>query len=642
MKKYLVPFVVICSTHFSVTAQDFIDFGKPTLEELTLIACTFEEDAEAVVLLHDAYSYSETDQSLITTHHIRLKILNPKGFNQANIKIPFYAKNKFEKITGLEAYTINLTADGKIFKQKVASKTIYTTKINERFGEVSFAFPSVKVGSILEYQYKSTMKYYWGLRDWFFQQNIPVVTSRYNVKLISTKKFSYKIFKDDSALLTVIPEQNRIFFQMKNIKSLPNEPFMDAKKDYLQRVEFLVQNYYTARDKSQIDEFGLKWNELNTFFLSSEYLGAQIFKPITGVELFIDSVNKITDAYKKMHTIHNYVKKTITWNNINDFFCLDVDIIWSKKIGTSGDINLILVNLLNKAHLSANPFLVSLRKNGNIDTAYANPEQFNSLMVCARVNNKLYILDATEKYNEPFEIPEGILNSTGFVLNAFEGELLKLVADTTLYKQEVLITMNIDSNCTVLNGNTEIKNFNYAKIEYLKKYKEDSSLLRKDYLNQKNIQLQNIDLTYNNEVLETEPTIEKIKFSAIPLGTGAYKYIPLAIFTAIDNNPFIAEKRVSAINFGYNKNFKISGKIRINNNYLPEGLPIAISYFSADSSIVFEKKINYFTPTNQINFEIEVKFLKNYYLASEYPTLKNAYKIIADKLSEPLILKRKN
>ncbi len=61
-----------------------------------------------------------------------------------------------------------------------------------------------------------------------------------------------------------------------------------------------------------------------------------------------------------MATIHNYVRKNMEWNNYGGIWALNgVKSAWKDKKGTSGEINLILVNLLKDAGLKASPLLVS-------------------------------------------------------------------------------------------------------------------------------------------------------------------------------------------------------------------------------------------------------------------------------------------
>jgi hypothetical protein len=113
-------------------AQDFPYFGQVTNQDLVLKQCDFDKDANAVVLLHEAYSDYDERHQLVTRHHVRMKILKEQGFEEANIRIPFYRKNDFEGIGLVEGMTINETEGHELVVTKLERKSIFTRNVNER------------------------------------------------------------------------------------------------------------------------------------------------------------------------------------------------------------------------------------------------------------------------------------------------------------------------------------------------------------------------------------------------------------------------------------------------------------------------------------------------------------------------------
>ena len=163
-------------------------------EERDLKQCAFGKDANAVVLLHEAFSDYDAQHQLITAHHIKIKILKDRGIESANVSIPFYRSNDFKQINMVEGMTINIV-DNNPVQTKIDRKSIYTKKTNERWGEMVFAFPAIKAGSIVEYKYRSTMKHYGGLKDWDFQEELPVMMSRYTLVILPNAEFAYRVNK---------------------------------------------------------------------------------------------------------------------------------------------------------------------------------------------------------------------------------------------------------------------------------------------------------------------------------------------------------------------------------------------------------------------------------------------------------------
>ncbi len=125
-----------------------------------------------------------------------------------------------------------------------------------------FTFPSVKAGSIVEYRFQSTMKHYGGLEDWFFQRDIPVVLSKYMLYIVPGYEFTYQVHKNSNYEIKVVPEakEGRVFFEMHNIPGLDDEPYMDARRDYTQRVMFQLSGYGSGSSNKRI--YITSWDEL--------------------------------------------------------------------------------------------------------------------------------------------------------------------------------------------------------------------------------------------------------------------------------------------------------------------------------------------------------------------------------------------
>lgn len=640
MKRFILLFLFILFTAAKIHAQDYPDFGKPSQEDIDLKECPFEKEAAAVVLIHEAFSYSQDDAHLITTHHFKIKILKQAGVNAANITIPFYRNNNYERISNIEGVTINIDENGKTTKQSLSKKNIFTNKITNYIGEVSFTFPSVKVGSIIEYQYKSEMESYWGLRDWYFQDYIPVMISRYHLKTIFTKAFSYKVFKRPDINVTVSPENDRVFFEMLNVPALTDEPYMDSEKDYLQRVSFKVDNTFTGRNSIQVSDFNSSWRSLNSDMLYKRSFGQQIRNTITGAGKFIDSVKNLNTPEEKMKAIYDHVKSRMSWNHVTDFFSDDVNAVWESKIGSSGDINMVLMNLLNRVNLDVYPLLVSKRSHGKVDTSYARITQFNSLQTCVNIKGKKYILDATET-NIPYTmIPPSVLNTTAFMIDRFSGELITLIEDISTHKEIVNIEMGIAADDS-LYGSVTINSFEYAKTEKIKEIKNDSSTFKDRYLVQQNRVFNILQFNFQYPQNDTIPLTENINFKVAPDKSGEYKLIPLNIFSTFTNNPFIADSRISAVNFGYNKSTLIKGSLKLSEQYSVDALPANNQFYDSTLDIRFYRDVKFNKEQNTISFEIKVDFLKSLYETTDYPALKKMYKILFGKLAEQIVLKRK-
>src|SRR5436190_10579751 len=183
--------VLLCCTLavFTLTAhaqKEIPGYGKIDKTELEMKDCEFDKAAEAVVLFDVGEVYCDLNLSSaynpLTTQferHVRIKILNQKGTDFANIHIRYINTGGVEDIKNISAQTINTDASGNAVITKVDKDAIYRKKINKRYSEVIFTFPEVKPGSIIEYKYKDDATDFYALHNWYFQKSIPVIYSQY-------------------------------------------------------------------------------------------------------------------------------------------------------------------------------------------------------------------------------------------------------------------------------------------------------------------------------------------------------------------------------------------------------------------------------------------------------------------------------
>src|SRR5689334_16600717 len=155
------------------------DFGKVAKEELEMKECDFDPKAEAVVLFDvGQITWIIGARGLEFTRHVRIKILQEKGRNVADIHLPYYSYQNLEDIKDITAQTYNLDGNGNITTTKLDKKLIYDKKLNKRVSEKAFTFPEVKAGTVIEFKYKYQTA---GLIQWYFQRAIPVKYSLYTV-----------------------------------------------------------------------------------------------------------------------------------------------------------------------------------------------------------------------------------------------------------------------------------------------------------------------------------------------------------------------------------------------------------------------------------------------------------------------------
>src|SRR5687768_4043495 len=157
MKKLLLPLVVYLPMMVFCQVPE-AKFGKISATELEQKSYSIDPTADAIVLYDIGVTQIVGNRkgwfSLEFKRKKRIHILNKNGYGQASIEIPVYKINdQEEQLLDLKASTYNLE-NGKISEAKLDKSAIYSEKRDKHIVLKKFAFPSVKEGSIIEYEYK--------------------------------------------------------------------------------------------------------------------------------------------------------------------------------------------------------------------------------------------------------------------------------------------------------------------------------------------------------------------------------------------------------------------------------------------------------------------------------------------------------
>jgi Domain of Unknown Function with PDB structure (DUF3857) len=623
-----------------VAAQDFPTVGYISDAEFTLKECAFDKEAAAVVLVDEAVANYNDDYNLITDRHIRIKILKESGFKYANIEIPFYRKSRLESVERIEGTVTNLTPEGKQEVTALEKKSIYKKEMNEFWGRMIFTFPNIKVGSIIEYTYRKFSDSYSFLDDWKFHDYLPVVKSAFSLYVPPRLEFAYQVIKQTQYPITITQEQSsaKVYFEMNNLPGLDDESYMDARKDYIQRATFQlsgVNSFYSGFRKTNTT-----WKEVINDFTSSSSFGTQLRKNLAGAGEFIDAVKKLSTDEEKMKAVYDYVRTSMSWNGFNSRYAGNgVKEAWSKKSGTNGEINLILVNLLQDAGLDAYPLLVSERWHGKVNTEYPFIDQFNTVYAYVIINEKKYYLDGTDKFTPAGFIPKDILNTTALMVNRKNGGIITITNDDLIFSEYVNTIINIDPAGKV-SGETGIKSDGYARIDKLAALKEDGE---EKFISRflKNDDFTITDFKFLNKDNDSLPAKQEFKFSGQLTPSGDYLFLPLNYFTGFTKNPFFNQKRFSDINFGYKRKISSYTTIQLPPGFVPETLPKLVKMTTPDNDISFNRSVEYNKEANSVDCIFVIDFKKSLYNYEDYEILQQVYKKMFDFLKEPLVLKKK-
>ena len=639
MKKRLLLWnlYLFLSSICSFSQNSLPGFADYNPEEISLKECSFDRDADAVILLDEAVTSYDDDYHMLTTRRIRIKILKERAVDRGNIRIRYYSKDDFEAIRNVSALSYNASGTGNPLISWVDKKSIFSEKEDRIYSSIRFAIPNVKVGSILEYKFESIMKNFGGLQEWVFQSDLPTYRSCYQLEVVPVGEFTYQVLKSPSYPIIIQSQDSRgmVYFEMKYIPGLRNEPFMDAAKDYLQRVEFQLSAYVSSfGGKTRVNQ---TWRDLAIELCSGkEFLGA-FRKDYAGLDELQLLVGGRNTGAEKLNVIYEYVKKRFAWNNYYGIYASDgLKNVWEKRTGSAGEINLLLVNLLQHFDIEAYPLLVAERDYGKVDTAYPFVDRFNKTCAYAVADGKTYILDASQKYNIAGLIPYPLLNTYAFLVDRKKFSLFKIRSRDEKYDNFIVTRARL-SDKAVLTGGARIQSFQYARqIRAEEIATDEKKFIKKNFMDpHEGVAIDSFHFQVPDN--SSEPLVQDIYFHNDLVENGGFVLLNYNLFSGISRNPFTSDIRFTNINFGYPYSIILEEEIEVPSTGTTDELPKNKKLVTPQRDISLAREIS--RVGNVLKIRISFTQTNTLYEENSYPMLKQFYKLMVDMLNEPVVVK---
>ncbi len=619
-------------------------YGQIDVADLKLTACDFEKGASAMVLFDKKTVSTENDLTIITRHK-RIKILNDKGLDAANLTIGYYSKDHLETISDFQAQTINLNNNSLQFTP-IDNSLIYRQAADKNWKTIKVSFPAAKSGSVVEYSYKVTIDFPGAISDWDFQGDIPVRYCELDTRI--SRGFTFKIFpRIFSTLEKNIKERTRggnedstgthYLWAVKNVPSFKDEPYTTCREDNIQNIRFFL--FKTPFDN--MTKRAETWPRVTGIWMNDPDTEEQLKKNLSDDDTLLTHAKLLSTDEEKIAFLFNKIKNIVKWNGKYDNDTENgVKAAWGKKLGNSAEINLTLYNFLRMAGIKCNPTYVTTRGNGKLETDLPGMDNFNTqvLTVTTRAKNT-YILDASNKFNTYNHIPFNLLNCYALVFDpAAKSYEIKIIEDPQPLKKVVLITAQIKA-AGKLEGTVHVLSTGNDKADNLQQYANLGEIKYKEELRNKDNNLKIISLKRENMEADSLPLNEAIDFQLdLTSSDENYIYVNPTVLTPFNSNPFLSENRQAVIDFGNVNSYSIKSFYKTPGGYKTESVPQGISMAMPDKSISFKRIVA--AEEGVITIRYTIDFNRSIFTADEYPVIRDFYKKMYEMLNEQIVLKK--
>lgn len=638
--RFIFLFCFLLATKASYCQHELRDFGDVPIEDLNSQYCTFDSSASAAVLfdvikvdLIRGYNYE---------HHIRIKFFKSNSLEKwGKVKLVY---SKFgAKISNIKAATYNLE-NGTIVATSLNSKSIFYTKVTKNVTQVSFAFPQLRPGSIIEYRYTQRSS-----TDIQFANQL---ASLFGLNILETKwRFQHEI-----------PAYRCDFFYSGGVSStflqgaIPASQLNDKTEDKGRTVHWFINNVpaFQSEPKSlpQEDVIGMiyvdatdkTWSQLGAAFNKLQQFGItpRDSNSVTGLG---EKFKSISNELGRADSIITWVKKNIKWNgDVDRFPDGQFSDIFRDRNGSSCEINLIIMAIMKKAGIRSYPVIISSRGNGAISPDRPRATQFDDVIIGAMVQNpytkkdEIRLFDGTDRDLHNDYVPLRCLNGLGLLVDGQNSLLIPIAPPKS--KKSVIANLYLDEVQDHASGDIEFSYFGLNASD------ERKSL---DSLGEEKYKLKKIG-TY--PYLDSEPSIlnapnrdrpfkilGKFKPADISRFANDRMYVNPFELSRIQSNPFKSESRLFRIDLNPLQEYVHSFKIVIPKNYAVEEIPKSVAFALPNNdarftfNIVQHEEVLYITS--------QVVFNKPIFKPTEYKSLKEFYSLIISKQAEAIVLKKK-
>ena len=678
MKLYKIYFFIfLLSFQYAFAQKAPIKLGE--VDEKDVKAAQYEAypDAEAVVLYDYGtvhYDLAGSDIKLVFTHTKRIKILKKTGYEYANINILYQMQGEtHERVSDIAGYTHNFE-NGKVEKVKLEKKTIVDKMVNKNFGEVKFAMPDVKEGSVIEYTYEIRSDFWWYVPAWYFQSTVPTVWSEYRVSspeyfefikisqgyqefAINENKNSLESINTPTSQNNSTPdalkyENNGNRWVMKNVPPFKDEKFIASPADHIMKMEFQLSatNFPNNVRKAYMES----WTKVIKDLMEHEKYGKYIQKKLPEKTLVETLIVGKTAYRDKMTVIYDYVKNNIKYTGRTGIYTKQsLKEVLEKKVGNNAEINLLLVNMLREAGLEAHPVLLSTRPHGKILTQYPIMDKFNYTVVYVNLgaNNEEILLDATDPMLPAGMLSYNALNGTGLIVipdgkHAWANlQLSKFTKTSSL----VIATLSMN-HAGLIKGELTQRFSGYDAIKKRQKLLKGATTATEEEIEEgEEIDTESEDedkgkvnqLAFKN-IRDFDKPLDgsmQIETSAHSQVNDDFIYLTPLLDYRMKENPFKAETRDFPIDYACATEQSFYMNFTIPEGYKVEEMPKPMRVKWQDESI----KYDYILTLAGDKIQLMSKFIltRPIFQAQEYKALRELYAQIVAKQEEQIVLKKK-
>ncbi len=664
---FLFVFKAVVASHSLLAQRDVyksdheIEYGRIPDNDLKMEVYAPDTTADAVVLekktqirldTDDRTSIWESEFKVISHHFKRVKLLKKSAFDrEGNFEVSFYAKSKWYIFRDVKASVIQSSGERYI----LTDKEFFEEKTGSGYKTFKFAFPKLKEGSIIEYEYDIVSDNIGSLPTFYFQESIPVRHAEVTVTIPGYYSYAFIPRGNQKIKFDSLPKERSAFdeliyivkrkFYTDLVPAFKEEAYVPSLNDYISNMQFELVKITNPRnpDKHFI-EFATTWEKAAEYLILHERLGRQFMKRSNYKDVWSavePLIGNIKDYDAKIKIVYDYLNNNISTTPYQTIFCDDdLNAAFKKKKALPSELNMMLIACLNEAGMNAKALLVSSRSNGKPILIRPFTDQFDHVLCYVDRGDKSIILDAGNKFRPVGTLRTDALNEQGWLLDDKNPEWKLITPQSSVFN--LLVNFKFEPE-NVLTGSYASSSKGYAA--YFERTEE--SELENSEKFKKELQAAYSDIKIDNITIENLKKVdEPFKRNALfKIKNGANYADNLLVFKPTEfvkdfkTNPFKLSKREYPIEFNYPTKDQYVFNVTIPEGYVVDEMPKSIIHNLPSKAGSFQYISSVTATVIQVVVKLQINQLV--YQPEDYATVKDFFNQIANKLSEQIVLKKK-
>jgi hypothetical protein len=642
---FLALIMVLAQTVCAQNIEPNMKWGKPTEQELTMTEYPDDKDADAVVLFNKLdvfYGFTDGDFKVYYVHKTRLKVLKPEGKRVADKSIIFQNNvsnsTRREIVTGLKAIAYNME-NGKLVKTKMERSMVNEERLDKYQKQLKFSVPKVKVGTVIEYEYRIESDYFYNIRDWYAQYDIPVLYTSYELSIPEWFKFNIEetgshptenkttetpmtlYFNGDSEIIT----SNVRTFIARKLPAIKGDNYLWCPEYYSNKVTAELAGIYIPG--AVYKDYTTSWDDIDKQLLEDDEFGGRLKKssPLKA-DIVAAGIPGIADKKERFAAVWNLLKSKVRWNGDYAFWGQSASKILKDGTGTNADINFLLINMLHDADIDAVPVVLRTRNLGNLPLTHASMKYLNTFVVGIYIDGAtMTFFDSSAEDGYLNALPAKLLvNRARLVKKDAPGEWVDLQAPAQ-GREMISILSQLDAN-GLLKGKKTSRLYEEAAATLRRTWRlaKDSVEQIHKFQEEDDIEIQEYNMTGRTDF---SPTMdEQITFTKQCDAAGDIIYLNPLVMIPFKEAPFTAAERTLPVEFPYKQSVTINSVISLPKGYAVEEMPKPIM-LKLDGITV---RIGSTISENQLNTQLKFNLSKTFYTQTDYQDLKALF----DRLTE--------